>query len=181
MTGSLGRRYARALLGLVRESGALAAIGEELGRAAMIIGEPRVRAVVLNPGIAAAARRTIVGKAVDALGVSPMVGNLIRLLADRDRLAILSDVAREYDVLVDRELGRSRVKIRSASPLGAGEIARLDELAQRLTGSRQIIATTEVRPDLIGGVILDAAGTVYDGSVKTQLVRLSKQMVGDGA
>ena len=35
-----------------------------------------------------------------------------------------------------------------------------------------------VDPDLIGGVMLDASGTVYDGSVKTQLARLADRMAG---
>jgi F0F1-type ATP synthase delta subunit len=34
---------------------------------------------------------------------------------------------------------------------------------------------------LIGGVVLDASGTVYDGSVKTQLERLAGRMAGASA
>ena len=37
-------------------------------------------------------------------------------------------------------------------------------------------ATTEVDPELLGGVVLDLDGTVYDGSLKSQLLHLSKQM-----
>jgi len=178
VNGSLGRRYARALLGLAREQGALAAVGGELARAAETFAQPDLRAVVLNPGLAATARRAIVGTVVERLGLSAVVGNLIRLLADRDRLAVLPAVARAYDTLVDRELGRARVTIRSAAPLTDGQLTELEQLARRLSGGAEVIVTTKVDADLIGGVVLDTRGTVYDGSVKTQLARLAKAMAG---
>lgn len=181
MTGGLGRRYARALMDLARETGALDVAGRELAGATATFAQPELHGVVLNPAVAPSARRAIVGKVVAKLGLSPIVGNLIRILADRERLDILPDVARAYEKLVDAELGRARVSIRSATALGGAERGQVEELARRLTGCREVVVSTEVDGDLIGGVVLDAAGTVYDGSVKTQLGRLARNMAGDGA
>jgi F-type H+-transporting ATPase subunit delta len=181
VTGGLGRRYAQALLDLARQDGALATANEELSRAAATFTQPDLRSLVLNPGIDAAARRTIVGQVVERLGTSPVVGNLIRLLADRDRIDVLPDVARAYQRLVDRELGRARVTIRSAAALAPEQLAELESLARRLTAASEVIVSTEVDPDLIGGVTLAAGGTVYDGSVKTQLARLADRMARAGA
>jgi F-type H+-transporting ATPase subunit delta len=181
VTGSLGRRYARALLGLAREQGALAAAGDDLARSAETFASPRLRAVVLNPAIAITARRKVVDAIVGKLAVSATVGNLIRLLGDRGRLVFLPDVAREYEALVDRELGRARVTVRSAVALSDAQRGELEQLARQLTGKREVILSTQVDTDLIAGVVLDAGGTVYDGSVKTQLARLAKSMAGAGA
>ncbi len=68
---------------------------------------------------------------------------------------------------------------RAASPLTPADNAALTELARRLVGGRQVLVATEVDSELIGGVILDAGGTVYDGSVRTQLARLGKTIAGD--
>ena len=178
MTGSLARRYARALLELAREAGTLDASGQELAAAAAAFDEPRLRAVVLNPAVDAGARRKIVGGVVSALGVSPSVANLVRLLADRDRLTLLPEVAQAYDGLVDAELGRTRVRIRSAMALGPTEKTELTELARRLVGKGDVLVTTEVDAELLGGVVLDIGGTVWDGSLRTQLARISKEMAG---
>jgi F-type H+-transporting ATPase subunit delta len=113
--------------------------------------------------------------------VPPTVRNLILVLAERDRLALLPDVARWYDQLLDDAVGRARVTIRSAVTLAAPEKTTLVELARRLTGSREVVATSEVDPELLGGVVLDVGGTVYDGSVRSQLARLGKDMAEDGA
>jgi len=85
MIGSLGKRYARALLSLAREDGTLEATGEDVVRAAATFDEPRLRAVVLSPAIAAAARLRITRQVVTALGLSRNVGNLVDLLAEPDR------------------------------------------------------------------------------------------------
>jgi len=181
VSGSLGRRYAQAVIDLARERGALASVGEELARAAAIFSQDDLKGLVLNPGIDAGARRNIVAQVVERLELSPTVGDLIRLLAARDRLAVLQDVARAYERLVDRELGRARVTIRSAAPLEPEELTALEALAKRLTGASLIVLSTKVDPELIGGVTLAVGGTVYDGSVKTQLERLADKMVRAGA
>ena len=181
MNGRLGKRYARAVLALAREDGTLEATGEELNRAAATFDEPRLRPLVLSPVIDAGARRQTARGVAEALGLSPTVRNLIGLLAERDRLAILPDVARWYDALLDDELGRTRVAIRSATALSAAERNELIELARRLTGRGKILAANELDAELLGGVVLDIGGTVYDGSLKTQLARLTKEMAEGGS
>lgn len=176
MTGSLGKRYARALFQLARAGGNIEGIGEELTQAVAAFEEPRLRRLLLSPAIEKRARLVTTREVVRVLGVSEMVGNLIALLAERDRLPILPDVARWYEQFLDDALGRARVAIRSPAPLRAAEKTDLVELARRLTGRREVIASTEVDADLLAGVVLDVGGTIYDGSVKTQLERLSKQM-----
>jgi F-type H+-transporting ATPase subunit delta len=180
VTGRLAKRYARALLDLAREEGTLAPTAEELARAAATFEEPRLRPLLLSPAIDAGTRRRTTRAVLEALRLSKTVTNLISLLAERDRLPILGDVARWYEELLDRELGRARVTIRSAAPLSTSERSALVELARRLTRSREVVATTEVDPELLGGIILDAAGTVYDGSIRTQLARLSREMAERG-
>jgi F-type H+-transporting ATPase subunit delta len=176
VTGSLGKRYARALFQLAREVSNAEGIGEELSQVVAAFEEPRLRMLVLSPAIEKRARLGIAREVVRVLGVSEIVGNLVALLAERDRLVILPDVARWYDQLLDDALGRARVTIRSAAPLRGSEKAELVELARGLTGRREVIASTDVDPELLGGVVLDIGGTIYDGSVKTQLERLSKEM-----
>jgi F-type H+-transporting ATPase subunit delta len=181
MSGRLGRRYARALFELAREERNLQGCGEELARAVTAFEEPRLRPVCLSPALPRSTRLRNTQQVIAALGLSKTVGNLIALLAGRDRLALLPDVARWYEVMLDDELGRARVAIRSAAPLGAAQRSEVVELARRLTGRGEVLATTEVEPDLLGGVVLDVGGTVYDGSLRAQLVRLSKEMAERGS
>jgi F-type H+-transporting ATPase subunit delta len=181
VTGRLGRRYARALYELAQEAGSLEAMGEDLGRAVAAFEDPRLRTLCMSPALGRAVRVRNTREVVTALGLSPMVGNLVCLLAGRDRLGVLTDAARWYEAMLDDALGRVRVVIRSAAPLAPAQKDVVVALARRLTGRREVVSTTEVAPELLGGVILDIDGTVYDGSLRAQLVRLSKEMAEGGA
>jgi F-type H+-transporting ATPase subunit delta len=181
VTGSLGRRYARALLAIARENGTLERTGEELARVTATLTSPEVRSVVTNPALPLSKRRGLVERIVARCAVAPAVGNLVRLLADRDRLGILPDVERAFGMLLDGELGRTRVHVRSATSLDDGEVTQVRGLAEKLAGSSTVLLTTEVDSTLLGGVVLNVGGKVYDGSVKTQLARLARHMAGERA
>jgi F-type H+-transporting ATPase subunit delta len=181
VTGGLAKRYARALLELAREEASVEASGEELARAVAAFEEPRLGLLMMSPTVDAAARLGTAKAVTVALALSKTLADLVALLVERNRLVILPDIGRWYDDLVDDELGRARVTIRSAAPLSIAEKNELVELARRLTGRGEILAATEVDPELLGGVALDVRGTVYDGSVKTQLERLTKGMAEGGA
>ena len=86
-----------------------------------------------------------------------------------------ADIARAYDALLDRELGRVRVGVRSAIPLSDEVHQQMVALARRLAG-KDVLVDSEVDPELLGGVVLDVGGTVYDGSVRTRLARMSRTM-----
>jgi F-type H+-transporting ATPase subunit delta len=175
VTGSIGRRYARALLPLVKSEGRLEEAGGELRVLAGVFSEPRLAAIVVNPTLGAAGLRELVEGVLKAAQASPTVGNLVRLLAQRERLLQLPDIARAYDALVDRELGRVRVEIRSAAPLAEVLEREITTLARRLAG-KDVVVSGDVDPELLGGVVLDVGGSVYDGSVRTRLARMSRSM-----
>jgi F-type H+-transporting ATPase subunit delta len=175
MTGSLGRRYARALLPLAKDAGYLEEAGAELQVLARVFSEPRLAAIIVNPTLGATARRDLTEGVLAAANTSTLVANLVRLLVQRDRLPQLPDIARAYDALLDRELGRVRVGVRSAAALADGVQEQLVALARRLAG-KNVLINSEVDPELLGGVVLDVGGTVYDGSVRTRLARMSRTM-----
>src|SRR5262249_4321692 len=101
MTGRLAKRYARALLALAREQGDIEAVGTEISRAAMAFADPRLNAVLASPMLHASERLRISSQVVAALGLSANVANLLRLLAQRERLELIPDLARVYEELVD--------------------------------------------------------------------------------
>jgi len=68
-----------------------------------------------------------------------------------------------------------RVAIRSAGELPDDMQRDLTALARQLA-RKEIIVDREVDPELLGGVVLDVGGTVFDGSVQTQLERLNKTL-----
>ncbi len=74
----------------------------------------------------------------------------------------------------------NRIAVRSAGALDSKQEADLVAAFRKLTG-KDIIPSVVVDADLLGGVVVEVEGKVYDGSVRTQLDRLAKELSGAAA
>lgn len=175
MNGSVSRRYARALFALAKQAGALESTAEELIRAAAITAHPDVRQVLRNPLISAEHRRAIVRLIVEEKPTSDLVDRFLKLLSDHQRLVDLPGIERHFGELLDTELGRVRVTVRSAAALAPEQHDQIVATFSRLTG-KHVMPTVEIDPELLGGVVVETQGRVYDGTVKTQFTRIAKQL-----
>ncbi len=176
MTGAIARRYGRALFDLATEAGSVEDVGGQLAELATAVESLDTGA--LAPGLLSPAQRDSLAKALVArVGGASLMAKFIGVLAANDRLDQLPGVREHYEKLADTAAGRVRVAVRSASPLSDTERATLKTKFESITG-RRVLDTVEVDPDLLGGVTVEAEGKVYDGSVRTQLARLEREMAG---
>jgi len=180
MTGSVSRRYARALFALAEEQKALEATSEQLARAAAVAVDPEVRRTLRNPLLTSAHRNAIAQLIIDDVKASDLVERFLRLLADRRRMDELPGIDAHFQALLDRSLGRVRVGVRSARPLDAGQRDAIVAAFATLTG-KEVMPSEVVDPELLGGVVVEAEGRVYDGSVKTHFERIAKEFAGSAS
>jgi F-type H+-transporting ATPase subunit delta len=75
--------------------------------------------------------------------------------------------------------GRVDAKVVGASPLEATMLDRLREGLGRISG-KEVVLHQETDHSLIGGVLVELQGKIYDGSVRTQLERM-KQRIARGS
>ena len=175
---SSARRYAGALFEVARrEDRDLDAIGAELsGVARLVSGSEPLQRVAANPAIPAARKRAVMEQILLRSPVSDVVSRLLLLLADRDRLVLLADLADAYrSRLLDfRQIVRA--EITTAMPLSDDRIEALQQGLARATG-RDVQIDVRVDPALVGGAVARIGSTVYDGSLVTQLDKLKEQLV----
>jgi len=177
VTGSVARRYAKAVFGLAKEAGALQPTADQLARLAAVASDPTVGPVLRSPLLSAARRHDLAQTLSHELKLSELLTHFVQLLADHQRLRELPAIADRYQQLLDTEVGRVRVTIRSASPLDAKQEADIVAVFARLTG-KQVVSRSVVDTELLGGVVVEVHGKVYDGSVRTQLDRVAKELSG---
>lgn len=178
VTGSMSRRWAKALFAIGEEQGSLLGLTREVQRVAETWNESgELRSAMSNPALGLVARRQIWESLLRKLGATRFGRNFFMLLFEKGRVAELPAIARELQVLVDRKDNRLRADVASAAPVAEEVVSRLRAALQRATGSA-IVVTTRVDPDLIGGVVTRIGDLMYDGSVRTQLARAKEQMLG---
>ena len=177
MMGSIARRYARALFLLAEEQGALEQTGIELQQLAELAAAPEMAALVGNPLLSAKARRTVAVSLAEQLALSGTMKSFVCLLADKHRLDQMVGIADAYRRMLDEVRMRVRAVIHTAVELEEAEGEKIVEVFERVTG-KTVLATKEVDKELLGGVVVELGGTVYDGSLKTQLAGLAASIAG---
>lgn len=167
------KRYARALLALGQADGQFAQYGRELTSLVGALAESGDAAKALvSPALPEGVRRKMLLAILEKAALSPMVGNFLQLLLDKKRLTDLPDIAETYNHLADSANGIVRARVTSALPLTAEDLTAIGDALGRFT-SAKVELTADQDPSLIGGLVAQLGDLTIDGSVRTQIHKLS--------
>ena len=167
----VARRYASALFALGRREGGdalsrhgacLAALGE------MVALEPKLGAVLKSPVIGMEEKKAVLGALLDKLGADKTMRNFCFLLADKERLGSLVQIADWYGILLDDANGVLRGKVITAIKLSKEKQEKLRaELAKKSGGDIELAFSVD--PEILGGMVLAVGDKVLDSSLRAQL------------
>lgn len=175
-TGTLARRYARALLELATEQRQVDRVKKDIEElAAMWAGSTELRELFANPQFTAQVRKTALTEVVTRAGVAPVVRNTLLYLADRNRIQALPEIASAFAELAEAAAGTVRAEVTSAAPLAESYYLQLQKALETATGKRVAIEK-KTDPSLIAGVVTRVGDKVYDGSVRTRLADLKESL-----
>ena len=176
-TRTAAARYARALLDVAtKESVDLDTLARELDEfPAFFTAQPALEGLMLNPAVPAPRKRAAMEEITRISGLTPIISKLLVLLADRDRLGLVKDVAATYrDFLAERQ-NVVHAEVTSAEPLSSDRIQAIEQRLATVTGKR-VAMTAMVDKDIIGGVVARVGSTVYDASIATQLKKIRDRL-----
>lgn len=107
--------------------------------------------------------------------LSPSANNLVRLLGENGRLALMPEIAAQYELLRAAAEQRMTATVVSAFPLTESETNNIKTaLHKRL--NRTIDLITETDNSLIAGAIVRAGDLVIDGSMRGGVQKLATQL-----
>lgn len=176
VTGSLARRYARAVIAIGVESKNLDKIGSDLRVLAAAMKESEELVTVLtNPSIRRADRKRVLEGLLDHIKAQPQTHNLIFLLLDGERLGYVPSIAREVAAMIEERAGRVTAEVTSARPLDKKDLDQIAKALEKLSG-KKVTITKQEDPELLGGVVAKLGDVVYDGSLRTQLRTLRDEL-----
>jgi F-type H+-transporting ATPase subunit delta len=151
---------------------------EDLARVTALMQQfPDLQRAFTNPAIPAARKRALINELLPKLSLSAPVGKLLLMLAERDRLVLLPDLVTVYQERLEDLRQVVRAEVTTAAPLAPERLSSLQQRLADATG-RTVKVTTKVDPSMIGGVRAKIGGTVYDGSIATQLEAFRQKLEG---
>ena len=168
---TLARPYAEAAYGLAREQGSVAAWADQLSVLVAITTEPQVAELINNPSTPT----DVVAGVVNAVGSTVFADSMKRLvetMAANRRLSVIADVKAQFDALRAENDGRVQASVTSAVELSTAQQAELKK-ALDAKWSADVEVTYHVDSTLVGGAVIKAQDWVIDGSIASQLNKLS--------
>lgn len=171
-------RYAKALFEVVlQEKADLDQVDRDLQAVvAMMQASPDLAAAANRGSVTDAARKSLIEAVAAAMTLTTPVTKLLVMLAASGKLHYLPDLAEAYRERLLAHHNIVRAEVTSALPLAPEKMKAVEESLSKATG-KKVQLSTRVDAELLGGVVTKIGSTVYDGSVKTQLERLRKELV----
>ncbi|MCS7079611.1 MAG: ATP synthase F1 subunit delta [Chloracidobacterium sp.] len=105
----------------------------------------------------------------------PTTTNFLMVVLRHQRMAVLGDIQKALEALLDARSGVVAVEVASAKPLSVRERRALEERLRKLVGG-DIRLTYKEAPELLGGVVACVGSTYYDGSIRTQLAEIRERL-----
>ncbi len=162
--------YARAVFEIAQSTGKLEQWSEKLALLAQIAANPSMGDVLGNPAISRDDVATLVIDIADgALGGKGI--NLVKVLAENDRISVLPEIARQFEVLKTEAENKIEAEVVSALPLTAEQRESIEKGLKKRFG-KDVELTEKQDASLMGGAVIRAGDLVIDGSVKGKLNKL---------
>ena len=169
------RRYARAVFELALEKMELDRWQADFQKISLAAGEASFQAFLESPKIKFEDKTALLDRVLD--GISPLAMNLMKLLISRKRVGMIKEIAGEFSRLVDISRGVQRADIVTAVPLDNETRKNLSDTLGKLAGAK-IELKERVEPAILGGVIARLDGKLLDGSARTRLEALKRELAG---
>jgi F-type H+-transporting ATPase subunit delta len=179
-SGAAAGRYARALYDVVRKEQPvdLEAVQSQVqDLSALFTGNAALAGAMGNPAVPVNKKIAVSRAVLEKAGpLASPVSKMVLMLAERDRLMLLPDIARLYRERVMDHQKVIRGDVTTAMPLAPEKLKALEQGLTQATG-RRVVLESKVNPAIIGGVVARLGSTVYDGSVTTQLEKLKQSLI----
>jgi F-type H+-transporting ATPase subunit delta len=166
--------YARALFEAARDDGVLDRVHDELGEFADALDADRnLQVFLFSPYFSSEEKKAGVRRIVS--DADERLLNFLELLAERHRMPVLFRIRRIFDGRWAEENKLLPVTVTSATELDSGLVEEIGRRIQEQTG-RRVDLSSNVDPDVLGGLMVRVGNMVLDATVRNRLEQLRKQV-----
>lgn len=168
------RPYARAVFELAQSENTIDKWSENLGFMTVIVSDSDMTALLDNPKLSKQETGDLLAS-VCGDDIDGHATNLIKLLAENDRLTLIPEISALFEHFRASGAGMIEAEVVSAQEISDEQQAKIaDSLKKRL--GQEVKLTTRIDESLLGGAIIRAGDLVIDGSLKGRLAKITTAM-----
>ncbi len=176
ISSGIAKRYATAIFELAKDDNSLDQIASDADTLTAALNDSEAfRDLIHSPIYSREDQRQAIGALADRMGLSTTTGNTLRLMAQKRRLFVLRELARQLREMIARERGEITADVTAAQELS-------DEQREKLAGAlkdavgRDVNINLSVDESLIGGLVVKVGSKMIDTSIRSKLDSLKNSM-----
>lgn len=175
LKGAVAERYAGALFDIAQEKGLMDKIDQELRDILEVLEASQdFRRVFYHPQVPTDVKKQVVKEIFGDL-VDTHTLNFINVILNARREMFLKDIVAEFTRRVDETRNVVEVTVTSAVEVPSEYKDGLVEALSKVTG-KDVRVGYEVKPEILGGLVIKIGNRVIDSSITRQLERLKEQI-----
>ncbi|MBF9034141.1 F0F1 ATP synthase subunit delta [Rhodobacterales bacterium HKCCE2091] len=176
ISAGIAQRYATALFDLARDDGGIDKLEADIEALGTAIGDSaELRDLMHSPVYPRDEATAAVGAVADAMGLSPLTGNTLRLMASNRRLFVVPAFLRALAEKIADHKGEVTAEVTTAKALTDTQSKKLAETLKAAVGKDVKINQT-VDESLIGGLVVKVGSKMIDTSIRSKLAALKNSM-----
>ncbi|OAI39700.1 hypothetical protein AYO38_07220 [bacterium SCGC AG-212-C10] len=172
MAGEAAKRYAQAVFEIAVESGDFTGWRSYLDDVATVLTESQVATYFADAKTPLDERLAAVSRVLDLPEVAL---NFARVLVANGRSRDARAVEKAYTVMADAHAGIVHAQLTTAVPLDQAQVSAIESQLGAALG-KSVHATAVVDPTVIGGIIVRVGDKLIDGSVRSRLKLLRRDL-----
>ncbi|MCX6003671.1 MAG: F0F1 ATP synthase subunit delta [Chloroflexi bacterium] len=181
MTSNIyAKRYSKSIFKMALENKDVNQWQTDLRKVSSLMGDKALFTLIANPAVTIEEKRKALSQRLN--DVNPLAIKLVILLAAKNRLNLIDDIADGYQALVDNYRGIEGAEIAEVTTAIPIDDDYKLKIAQRITEiiGKPVVLKPKVDPDIIGGIVIRVGDKLIDGSIRSKLVALKKELGGVG-
>jgi F-type H+-transporting ATPase subunit delta len=169
-----GKRYAQAAFEIATRDGTAAAWRSDLADIAEVLAESAAAPIFHDPKVPLERKLAIVDRVLE---VQPLAANFAKVLIQKGRAPDARVVEQAFGRLADEAEGIAHAAVTTAVELTPAQLSSIEQRLSESLGKR-VRATGSVDPALLGGLVVRVGDQLVDGSIRTRLRRLRRELEG---
>jgi len=171
---TLARPYAKAAFEAAVADKSLDEWSQTLAVLSAVVAHEKVATLLQSPSLAAEKQASTLQE-ICGDEITAKSGNLLILLAENRRLALMPQIAAMFELLKAEYQKAVEVELTTAFEVSDEVVEQVSKaLARRL--ERKVSLHTRVDQSLIGGAVIRAGDTIIDNSVRGKLKKLAESL-----
>jgi F-type H+-transporting ATPase subunit delta len=175
----VARRYARGLMAAAVEEQTLERTGVDLELVGQVLRDSREFRMLVASPVVSSTKKLEVFQSLLGRHLAPTTLAFVRMMTEKNREGLLSDVVEQFRILRDERLGIVAVQVTSAVEVAQAQKDQLSALLQQYTG-KKVWVRFAIDTQIKGGLVVRIADTVLDTSLRRQLELLRGRLAAGG-